>query len=291
MGAGVITDRFQQLRRGHLTVDGLRTPVIEAGPEDATEAVLFLHGNPGSSSDWADLVARAGEFARAVAFDMPGFGRADKPDDFVYSIPSYARFVQGALEELGVERVHLVMHDVGGWFGQEWAGRHPDAFASAVLINTPPGRDYRWYPLAHVWRTPGAGELLHATLTRPFFNLNVNLGAPRKLPTAFVDRMWRDYDTGTQRAVIRLYRASDVKRLVTASPEQFAVLDRPALVVWGASDTYIPSRFAEMHRRAFPSVRVVMLDGCGHWPFVDAPERVTGHVIPFLREQVGVRVP
>ena len=75
-----MTDRFKDLRRGHLTVDGLRTPVIEAGPDVASEAVVFLHGNPGSSSDWADLVARTGEFGRAVAFDMPGFGRADKPD-------------------------------------------------------------------------------------------------------------------------------------------------------------------------------------------------------------------
>src|SRR6266568_3720153 len=152
-----MTERFQNVRRGHLTVGGLRTPVIEAGPGDASEAVLFLHGNPGSSSDWADLIARTGEFSRAVAFDLPGFGRADKPEDFVYTIPGYARFVQGALEELGIERVHLVVHDIGGWFGLEWAGRrHPEAFASVVFINSPPGRDSRWYPLAEACRTGGA---------------------------------------------------------------------------------------------------------------------------------------
>lgn len=137
---------------------------------------------------------------------------------------------------------------------------------------------------------PRGGRADARHLTRPFFDLNVNLGAPRKLPKAFVDRMWRDYDQGTRQAVIRLYRASDAKRLVTTPPEVFAALDRPALAVWGESDSYIPPRFAEAHRRAFPSLRVVVLERCGHWPFVDDPEAVAGHVIPFLREQVRARV-
>jgi pimeloyl-ACP methyl ester carboxylesterase len=286
-----VTDRFGQLRRRRLVAGGIRTPLIEAGPRDATEAVVFVHGNPGSSADWADLVARTGEFARAVAFDMPGFGRADKPDGFDYSVPGYERFLQAAMDELGIERAHLVLHDTGGWFGQEWAGRHPDAFASAVLINTPPGWDYRWYLLARAWRARGVGELMHATLIRPFFDFNVNLGSGPRLPKAFVDRMWRDYDRGTRRAVVRLYRATDVHRLVSVPPSLFAELDRPALVVFGTADPYIPRRFAEAHRRSFPHARIELLEGSGHWPFVDDPEGVAALVVPFLREQVKVAVP
>ena len=75
---------------------GLSTPVLEAGPEGASEAVVFVHGNPGSSGDWAALVDAVGEFARAVAFDNPGFGKADKPKDFDYNVGSYATFIQGA---------------------------------------------------------------------------------------------------------------------------------------------------------------------------------------------------
>ncbi len=285
-----MTELIEQLRRRRLVAGGVRTPLIEAGPRDATEAVVFVHGNPGSSSDWADLVSRAGEFARAVAFDMPGFGQSDKPDGFDYSVPGYARFLQAALDGLGIEKVHLVLHDAGGWFGQEWAARHPDAFASVVFINSPPGWDYRWYPLARAWRTRGVGEAMHATLIRPFFDFNVNLGTRRRLPKAFVDRMWHDYDRGTRRAVIRLYRAADARRLVSAPPEVLAALDRPALVVWGTSDPYIPTRFARMHRRAFPGARVLLLEGSGHWPFVERPEDVAGLVIPFLRQHVGAAV-
>ena len=104
-----------------ITVSGLRTPLLESGPRDATEAVVFVHGNPGSSADWRDLVGRVGSFARAVAFDMPGFGQADKPRDFEYTVPGEARFLDAALTELGIERVHLVLHDLGGPWGLEWA--------------------------------------------------------------------------------------------------------------------------------------------------------------------------
>jgi hypothetical protein len=52
-----------------LTVDGLRSPMLQAGPPHATEAVVFGHGNSGSSQDWARLVERDGALARAVAWD------------------------------------------------------------------------------------------------------------------------------------------------------------------------------------------------------------------------------
>ena len=62
---------------------------------------------------------------RVVAFDLVGFGDADKPYDFPYtvdvSIPAFALALRG----LGVERVHLVGHDIGGFLGVEWASRHP----------------------------------------------------------------------------------------------------------------------------------------------------------------------
>ncbi|MCA9728094.1 MAG: alpha/beta hydrolase, partial [Candidatus Eisenbacteria bacterium] len=240
-------------------MDGVRAPLLEAGPEGTPQAVVFFHGNPGACLDWEDLVARVGAFARAVAFDLPGFGQADKPRSFDYSVPGYSRFVEGALSRLGIDRAHLVLHDIGGWHGQLWAATHPDAFASVVLINTPPVVDYRWYLLAKVWRTPIAGELLQAAMNRPFFDLNVKRGRARPLPTPFIDRMWRDFDAGTRHAILKLYRATDVHRIVDAPVSIFHELARPALVIWGRRDPYIPVRFAEAHREIYPGLRYVYL--------------------------------
>lgn len=88
---------------------------------------MFVHGNPGSSRDWEYLLARVGQFGRAVAQDVPGFGHA---------VEGYARYLGGVLEELGVRRAHLVLHDLGGPWGLAWAVENPGAFASVVLVNT-----------------------------------------------------------------------------------------------------------------------------------------------------------
>jgi pimeloyl-ACP methyl ester carboxylesterase len=276
------------LRERTVEVLRVRSPVIESGPEDASEAVVFVHGNPGSRLDWTDLVRRTGRFARAVAFDMAGFGQADKPRDFTFTVAGFAGFIDGALADLCVERVHLVVHDFGGPFGLAWAATHPDSFASVVLINTPPISNYRWHLLAKMWRTPLLGELTHLIASRRLFGSVLNRGQVRPLPQESIDRMWRDYDGGTAFAVLKLYRSSRIRK-VDPAEELFRQLDRPALVVWGQRDPFIPARFAEGHRRAFPSAEFVFLDESGHWPQLDDPEGVAAAVLPFLQRQIGSR--
>jgi pimeloyl-ACP methyl ester carboxylesterase len=286
MAAGE-TPKTAPLRRSTIDVDGLRSPLLEAGPEGAPEAVVFVHGNPGSSEDWADLVGRVGVFGRAVAWDHPGFGHASKPDDFRYTVEGYAVHIERARSALGIDRAHLVLHDFGGVWGLVWAAQQPDAFASAVLINTGVLLGYRWHYLARIWRAPVAGEVFMATATRTGFRLLLRHGNPRGLPQPFVDRMYDDFDGGTKRAVLRLYRATDAPdeaaRQLSAA---LRPLDRPALVVWGRHDPYISFEQAERQRETFPRARIEILDGSGHWPYADDPEGVAKLVVPFLEQQL-----
>jgi len=269
-------------------VDGLTVPVSSAGPPDSAEAVVFVHGNPGSRRDWDDLVSRVAPFARALALDMPGFGHADKPDDFSYTVEGYGRFLESALEELAVERAHLVLHDFGGPWGLQWAARNRERLASAVLINTGALVGYRWHHLARIWRTPLAGEAFQAMTTRSGLRAVLRHGNPRGLPRAFVDRMYDDLDSETSRAILRLYRATDDPSAVgRRHADALRALDRPALVVWGAHDPYIPVTMAARQREAFPSAEIEVLEDSGHWPFADDPEAVGRLVEPFLRRMVG----
>src|SRR3954447_12014213 len=119
-----------------VTVAGVRSPVLEAGPDDATEAVVFVHGVPGAGSEWSDLVGRVGEFARAVAPDMPGFAGADKPRDFPYDVDGYVRHLAGVLDDLGIERVHLVLHDFGGPWCLGWGVANLDRLPRGALLHT-----------------------------------------------------------------------------------------------------------------------------------------------------------
>jgi pimeloyl-ACP methyl ester carboxylesterase/2-polyprenyl-6-methoxyphenol hydroxylase-like FAD-dependent oxidoreductase len=271
------------LRRRTLRVGGIATRLREAGPSGASEAVVFVHGNPGSGADFEPLLAAAGQVGRAVAWDAPGFGQADKPEDFEQSVDGHAGFIDRAFDELGIERAHLVLHDFGGPWGLTWAATRPERLASAALLGTGALLDYRWHRMARIWRTPGIGEVSMALTNRIGFRATLRQGNPRGLPGPFADRMYGDFDRRTRRAVLSLYRsvddvAGDGRRLASA----LRPLNRPALVIWGRQDPYLPISLAERQREAFPSAEVHALEGSGHWPFVDQAERVEELLVEFL---------
>ena len=272
-------------------VAGVRSPVLQAGPLDARSAAVFVHGNPGSTDDWAALVERVGEHGRAIALDMPGFGRADKPEGFSYSVEGYAQHLDGALRELGVDRVHLVLHDFGGPWGLQWAADHPDAFASATLINTGVLLDYKWHVLARIWRTRRVGEAFFRLTDRRGLRLTLKRGQPVPLSEDRIEAMYTAMkDPGTQRAVLRLYRDTPADKMGALSAA-LRPLDRPALVVWGERDPYIKIEQAHRQRETFPRAKVVTFPNAGHWPMYDQPAQLADVVVPFLAEQLsGVAV-
>ena len=110
------------------TIANVRCAVYDSGPRDATDAVVFVHGNPGPLDDWEDLAPTAAKFARVVAVDMPGYGRAERPRDFDYTIQGYGRYLGAVVDHLGIQRVHLVLHDFGGAWGLGWASTIPPGF-------------------------------------------------------------------------------------------------------------------------------------------------------------------
>jgi len=270
-----------------IAVAGVRSPVIDTGPADATEAVVFVHGTPGSGHDWDELIAQVRDFARVIAPDMPGFGAADKPRGFEHTVEGYARHLGGILEQLRVRRAHLVLHDFGGSWGLAWALAHPQALASVTLIDTGVLIDYSWHKYAKVWRVPVAGELLQATTSRLGFRQLVG----RENPGLRRDQVDRLYDAGKHRhtkfATRRLFRATDADSGERTMSAPLRELDPPALVVWGSEDRYVPVEQAERQRASLPSARVEILEGRGHWPFWEDPDAVASLVVPFLEQQVG----
>jgi pimeloyl-ACP methyl ester carboxylesterase len=278
------TDAVAGVRRRRLEAAGASVRLVESGPSEASTAIVFLHGNPGSCDDWEPLVGAAGAAGlRAVAFDLPDFGESSAPAGFEHSPPGYAAFVEAALAALGIERTHLVLHDFGGPIGLAWAATNAARIASLTLIDIGILPGYKWHRLARIWRTPVLGELFQATATRTAFRTLVDREEPRGLPRPFVDRMYDHYDRRTKRAVLKLYRATDEPG--APDPQLVAALKRadpPALVIWGGGDAYLPSSYAERQREFLSRAEVHVLPHSGHWPFADDPAEVERLLLDFL---------
>src|SRR5919106_5173336 len=115
-------------------VSGVRSFVREEG---SGPAVVLLHGVPSSSFLYRKVIPLlAAEGLRGLSFDYPGLGLAERPEDFDYSWSGLAQYTGEALDALGVERCHLVVHDIGGPIGCEWAVRNPDRVLSLTALNT-----------------------------------------------------------------------------------------------------------------------------------------------------------
>jgi pimeloyl-ACP methyl ester carboxylesterase len=275
-----------QFETRQIDVDGVRSPVLIGGAGETGEAVVFVHGNPDAGGDWEPLMSRIADFATVVAPDMPGFGGADMGADQDYTLAAYAAHLGGVIDQLGLERVHLVVHDFGGPFALTWAARNVDRVASVTLINTGVLIDYRWHRMAKLWRTPVLGELVMRASTDRVAHFVIRHDNPG-LPDSWVDRIAGHLmPRGTKRAVLRLYRSTR-QRHMDALIEPLRAADLDALVVFGDADVYIPAVQAERQRRPFPRGRIEMLPGVGHWAWLEQPDRVAEFVVPFLRERVG----
>jgi pimeloyl-ACP methyl ester carboxylesterase len=238
-------------------IAGLEVHYRQAG--DAP--ILYLHGVPTHSWDWIPFLERLG----GIAPDLPGFGHSAKPSDFDYSIPGYERFLESFLNELGAGRVTLVMHDWGG-VGLAFAQRFPERVERMVIFPVVPFLPgYRWHRVARGWRTPIVGELLMGFTTR--------WGLRRELPREIADAAWEAFDHGTQRAILKLYRASPPDVLARAGAELGAI-DAPALILWATDDPYLPAEFAERLAGALGGETGVELVDGGHWPWHRRPELV-----------------
>ena len=270
--------------RRRLSTGDAEPRLIQAGPPDSAEAVVFVHGNPGSADDWTELVfALGGAGRRALAIDLPDFGETIAAPGFEHSIEGYASFLDQALKALGVDHADLVLHDLGGPIGLLWAARRAEAFASLTLIGTGVLPGCRWHRLARIWRTPVLGELFQAIATRHSFHALLNRNEPRGLPRAFVDSMYDHYDRRTRKAVLRLYRSiADPSSAGVGLSPLIAPRDVPSLVIWGEDDAFIPAEYAYRQRDAFPSAEVHVLPASGHWPFADAPDTVERLLLEFL---------
>lgn len=247
-------------RGRRFSADGIGSFALDEGDG---EPVLCLHGVPASSWLYRRVVpALAARGLRGIAPDLPGLGLADRPEDADLSWRGLGRWTLAALDALGLEQVHLLVHDVGGPTGLELLAAAPERVTSLTVLNapilvgsfTPP-----W--VMRPFTVRGVGEAWLAGMVRPaFLALFRRQGLHRQDAVTddeiavHLELLKRD-DGG--RAFLRMMRSFTADQ---ATEDRFrAALDAftgPTAVVWGEHDPALTldRHGAEARRAVDPDV-------------------------------------
>ena len=267
-----------------LEVDGLRMHYVDEG---AGDPVLLLHGEPTSSFLWRNLVpAIAASGRRAIAPDLFGFGRSDKPPDIGwYSYDRHVASVERLVDALDLWRMTLVVHDWGGPIGLRVAVEHEDRVDRLVILDTGIGGGRapsdEWLHFRDVVRRVGAA-IEPARL--------VEAGTVNGLTDDVRDAYAAPFPTGESKAGVLAF-----PELVPAEPdhpnaapmnrvrEALRSWTKPTLVVWGAQDGVLPPSHAHAFAQLIPGAgEPVVLDGAGHFLQEDKPDELAKTVLRFL---------
>ncbi len=145
----------------YVEVAGSRIHYVDEG---SGEPVLFLHGNPTWSYLWRNIVPYASRGGRAIAMDLIGMGKSDKPSDIEYRFFDHYRYVEGFIEALKLERITLVAHDWGSALALHYARQHESnvrgiALMEAILAPVPSWDAFppEFVQMFRAFRTPGVG--------------------------------------------------------------------------------------------------------------------------------------
>jgi haloalkane dehalogenase len=255
--------------------------------EGAGDPVLLLHGEPTWSFLWRKVIPPlVAASRRAVAPDLIGFGRSDKPAEIGwYSYDRHVESVVRLVEELDLTTLTLVVHDWGGPVGLRVAVEHEQRVDRLVILDTGVGAgsapSETWLRFREVVRELG-GELDIGRL--------VGAGTAQGL----TDEVRAAYDAPFPTPESKA-GALAFPELVPAEPDHpnAAPMNRvrealrswrkPALVVWGAEDVVLPPRVAERFVELIPGAQgPILLDGASHFLQEDRPAELAAAILDFL---------
>ena len=288
-GSGVEPAEAAQDGGRLVTAAGTTTFVREVGPASGP-AVVLIHGFGGSTFSWRyTLPALADAGYHAVALDLRGFGLSEKQFEADHSHAAQAEFVAAVLDELGLERVVLVGHSMGGNVAAHVALRYPQRVARLALVDgavVQEGQPARGGGLlgalidfAPARRWMRIGGRLYYTEGRARAILNSAVADPASVTPEMVAgyhdvSQVRDWDL----ALLAIMRDAGHNAL----PQPLSAIEAPTLLIWGAEDTWVPLPAGEALHEALPGSQLVVLPAAGHLPMEEEPAPFNEALLEFL---------
>ncbi len=289
---GQRASRWAGITSGVVDIGGTRVHYLRAGAEGSGPTHLLIHPMGTGSWSWMDVIGPLATTGLVIAPDLPGSGRSRPLHRGAGGIFGAARFLDDFATALGIERMVVHGHSMGGLVGGVFAGRVPDRIERLVLTSAPlPGLPDP-PPLPGAWSVGlrvarpvadilvGAGLRLKADAWRrrvddrdPSLGTELSRMSPELLSLVAdeIGRLvlrWRV--EGAVDAALAVFRALTVDEARTR--DALDAIVAPTLLLWGADDRVIPQRLIDEVEAAHPSWNSRTIDGVGHLLPWESPE-------------------
>jgi pimeloyl-ACP methyl ester carboxylesterase len=250
-----------------------RISTLSAG---AGDPVICLHGLGGTKASFLPTVAALAEDHRLIAMDFPGFGDSVKPLTAAYDAAYFADSVTALMDELEIERAHLIGNSMGGRVAIEVGLLYPERSEKIALLSPAMAwlRERRWrWLLQAPLPVLGLIQPTPRVITEPIVR-NLVPGGSDGWSAAGVDEFLRSFLT--PRGRFAFYEAA--RKVYLDEPHgdngfwtRLREMSPDTLFVWGRQDRLVPIAFMKHVERALPAARHVEL-GCGHVPQLEEPQ-------------------
>lgn len=249
--------------------------------------LLLVHGYLWSGTVWEDVFPLLGARFRVIVPDLPGFGESEKPPParYAYGLDAFAESLVDLVAALGVGRVSVCGHSMGGAVALTLAAHHPD-LVEKLVVASPVVYGSRRGAAASITTLPVLGPLLFKqvygrAMFRRFFRENV-YARDESLPRERIEQMFATFNAPAAReaAYATMLSTLDMRPLIASIPRVTA----PTLVAWGRSDRWVPVDHGRRLARELRRARFEVFD-CGHSPPEEAPASFAEVVSTFLRSK------
>ncbi len=270
------------------TLHGHLVTYAEAG---SGPVLLLIHGMGGTFENWVSVIEPLAASHTVIAPDLPGHGRS-APGGGDYSLGALATVLRDLLLTLGHDRATLVGHSLGGGIAMQFAHQFPEIVERLVLVSSG-GLGSEVSLVLRAAALPGADLFIAATAgagSRVGSALGRGLAAVGLRPSADVAEVARGYaslsDPERRRAFLATLRSvvGTHGQRVDAEDRLYLAESLPVLIVWGERDPIIPASHGRHAHEAMTGSRLVVFDGVGHLPQLEAPGRFIATLDRFLAE-------
>lgn len=290
--SGEITSEFP-FESNFIEVDGSELHYIDVGEGNP---ILFLHGNPTWSYLWRNIIPHLQSEARCIAPDLIGMGKSDNPD-IDYTFEDHFGYIEGFIDELGLEDITLVLHDWGSGLGFHYAHMDPDnvraaAFMEAVVRPVTWGEMPMRMRLSFgLWRAPVVGWVM-LSVANMFVNQVLPQFTMRELTEEELARYKEPYPTVASRKPVRVWprevpisgRPARVHDKVAAYAEWLPEAEIPKLCFYAHPGGIVREEEVEYIESNFTNITIMELGKGLHYLQEDHPHRIGQEILSWYTD-------